>query len=275
MDIGRAFSSSLYNSSEIEHVQKSLDNTPAEAHFEHVQTKRLENLSMDSLKTTEKSSLSDATRDHILGTAIRLFREIGFDETTMRDIAKAAGGSLGSAYYYFPSKEALVMAYYERVQREHRAVAERQLPGCRSLRDRLVMLLHTKLDILADDRKLLGALFRYTGNPEHPLSFLGPATVPLRADCMSLFAGAIAPERLPDDLQEILPLALWALHMGVLLYFLYDKSPNVKKTRKLVEGSVELLVRFLGLAKFPLMRPVRRSVIELLRDASILPAQQV
>ena len=34
----------------------------------------------------------------------------------MRDIAKAAGLSLGAAYYYFPSKEALVFAYYEQNQ---------------------------------------------------------------------------------------------------------------------------------------------------------------
>jgi AcrR family transcriptional regulator len=221
---------------------------------------------------TDKQSASDVTREHILETAIRLFRDIGFDETTMRDIAKAADGSLGSAYYYFPSKEALVMAYYERVQRRHRSVAEIKLADGGPLRDRLAMLLHTKLDILADDRKLLGALFRYTGNPSHPLSFLGPATAPLRADCMNLFSIAIQQERLPDDLREVVPLALWALHMGVMLYFLYDKSPSFKKTRKLVDGCVELLVRFLSLAKFPLLRPVRRSVNAVLREASILPA---
>jgi AcrR family transcriptional regulator len=218
----------------------------------------------------EQVSRSEATREHILDTAIGLFREGGFDETTMREVASEAGVALGLAYHYFPGKEALVMAYYERVQREHRIVAHEILAHTRSLRDRLAMLLHTKLDILKDDRKLLGALFRYTGNPEHPLSFLGKATAPLRADCMSLFAEAFEPERLPEDLRELLPPAMWALHMGVLLYFLYDSSPNLKRTRKLVDGSVELTTGFLKLAKFPLLRPARRGVMGLLRDAELI-----
>ena len=218
----------------------------------------------------EKINRSEVTRKHILDTAIRLFRQRGVDETTMREVASEAGVALGLAYYYFPSKEALVMAYYERVQQEHRIVANEKLPHIRSLRDRLAMLLQTKLDILKDDRKLLGTLFRYTGSPEHSLSFLGKATAPLRADCMSLFAKALEPERMPEDLRELLPLAMWALHMGVLLYFLYDSSPNLKRSRRLIDGSVEVVVRFLGLAKFPMLRPARRSVMGLLRDAALI-----
>jgi AcrR family transcriptional regulator len=198
-----------------------------------------------------------------------LFREHGFDETTMRGIASEAGVALGLAYHYFPSKEALVMAYYERVQREHHIVAHEQLGHTHSLRDRLAMPFETKLDILKDDRNCWERCSVTRETPDHPLSFLGKATVPLRADCMSLFAEALAPERLPDDLRKLLPLALWALHMGVLLYFLYDRSPNLKQTRKLVNGSVDLTASFLKLAKFPLLRPVRRGVMGLLRDAGL------
>ena len=216
-------------------------------------------------------SRGEVTREKILDTAIRLFRKEGFDETTMREVAREAGVALGLGYHYFPGKESLVMAYYERVQREHRIIAEERLAHTQSLHDRLTMLLQTKLDILKDDRKLLGALFRYAGSPEHPLSFLGKTTAPLRADCMGLFAAALQSERLPEDLREVLPAALWALHMGVLLYFLYDASPSLRKTRKLVDGSVVLVIRFLKLAKLPLLRPVRRSVMGLLRDADLIP----
>ncbi len=219
----------------------------------------------------EKASRRDATREHILDTAIQLFREDGFDQATMRELASEAEVALGLAYHYFPSKEALVMAYYQRVQREHRILAGQKLIQLRSLRDRLAMLLHTKLDILKDDRKLLGALFRYTGSPAHPLSFLGKATAPLRTDCMGLFAEALEPERLPGDLRGLLPLSLWALHMGIMLYFLYDSSPGLKRTRQLVDGSVALVVSFLKLARFPLLRPARRGVIRLLDGAGLLP----
>jgi hypothetical protein len=90
---------------------------------------------------------------------------------------------------------------------------------------------------------------------------------------MGLFAEAFETERLPEDLRGLLPLAMWALHMGVLLYFLYDTSPNLKRTRKLVDGSVDLVVSFLKLAKFPLLRPARRSVLGLLRDAELVPTE--
>lgn len=219
----------------------------------------------------EKISRGEAAREQILDTAIRLFRKNGFDETTMRGVAADAGVALGLTYHYFPSKESLVMAYYERVQREHRAVAYERVMKMRNLRYRLAMLHQSKLDILNNDRKLLGALFRYTGNPEHPLSFLGKGTAALRKDCMNLFAEAMEGEKLPDDLRELLPVAMWALHMGVLLYFLYDPTPGQIRTRKLIERSMDVAMSFVTLAKLPLLRPVRRSVMGLLREAELIP----
>src|SRR5579863_10184416 len=74
---------------------------------------------------------SSQTRASILSHAIRRFREKGFDAVTMRDVADAADVAIGAAYYYFPSKEAIVQAYYDDVQAEHarrveRAFAERK-----------------------------------------------------------------------------------------------------------------------------------------------------
>ncbi len=55
---------------------------------------------------------------------MRLFRESGYDATTMRAIADEAGVSLGSAYYYFSGKEELVQAFYDQIQVEHATAAE-------------------------------------------------------------------------------------------------------------------------------------------------------
>lgn len=38
--------------------------------------------------------------------AVAAFRRRGVDETTMREVAEAAGLSLGAAYHYFESKDA-------------------------------------------------------------------------------------------------------------------------------------------------------------------------
>jgi AcrR family transcriptional regulator len=213
-----------------------------------------------------------ATRAHILATALQVFRERGLDAATMRDLAAAADVSLGSAYYYFPSKEAIIQAYYDDVQTEHaRRVSVALSGGELSFKERLAVAFHTKLEILRGDRKLLGALFRYTGEPEHPLSALGTGTLQNRQQSIAVFTSAIGAERLPEDIRAILPTALWALHLGILLYFIYDDSPQQERTHRLVDGVPTLLTRFLALAKLPILKPIRGSAIEVLRDAGLVP----
>jgi AcrR family transcriptional regulator len=221
-----------------------------------------------------KASLSpkaSSTRSHLLATALEKFRERGVEATTMRDLAASARMSLGSAYYYFPSKEAIIQAYFDDVQAEHarrltEALANRRL----DLHERLRAVFHSKLDILQGDRKLMGALFRFSGDPGHPLSVFGEGTAETRRQSISIFQTAIGDERLPEDIRAILPTALWALHLAILLYFIYDTSPQQLRTRRLVDGVLTLLVRALGLAKLRILKPVRGSLIALLRDAGLL-----
>ena len=215
---------------------------------------------------------SEETRRLILDTALALFRERGFEATTIRDIAGRAGLSLGAAYYYFKSKEALVGAYYDYVQEEHAARARGAFAGGRDLRERLRAALHTKIDIMQEDRRLLRALFRYGGDPEHALSWFGPATREQRQLSVDVFAEAIAGERLPDDVRDAAPTLLWTLHMGILLYFLYDASPDQRRTRKLIDSAVDFVVHVKRLATSPLLRPMRRRVMTILREAGLLPA---
>ena len=217
-----------------------------------------------------KSAKGEETRQRILDTALGLFRTRGFDATTMRDVAAEAGQSLGAAYHYFSSKEAIVLAYYDSVQDEHARRVRAPLTAERGLRERLTAVFLSKLDILALDRPLMGALLRYTGDPRHPLSFLGPGTRELQLRSMALFREAIGRERFPDDIRTVLPTLLWAMHMGLLLYFLYDDSPRQRRTRALTEASVALLVRALAVARLPVLRPIRRSVSQMLDEAGLL-----
>jgi AcrR family transcriptional regulator len=222
-------------------------------------------------KATKSLSKSQETRLQILQTALGLFRQRGLDDTTMRGIAEAADLSLGAAYYYFASKEAIIQAYYDEVQAEHNSrVSAALAQGRQSLLDRLRVAFHTKLDILQGDRKLLGALFRFAGQPEHPLSPLGAGTQRTRQESMATFSLALGEEHLPDDVRATLPSALWALHTGILLYYIYDDSVEQKRTRNLVDGTLALLVRFLSLVKLPFLKPVRGGVLSLLRDAGLL-----
>ncbi len=144
------------------------------------------------------------------------------------------------------------------------------MPAAADLRDRLRAALHAKIDIMQEDRRLLRALFRYGGDPEHPLSWFGPATREQRQLSVDVFAEAIAGERLPDDVREAAPTLLWTLHMGILLYFLYDDSPHQRRTRKLIDAAVDFVVDVRRLATSPFLRPIRRRVMNILRDAGLL-----
>src|SRR5207302_686077 len=116
---------------------------------------------------------SEATREKILEAALRLFRKRGFERTTMRDIASAAGVAVGAAYYYFRSKDAVVLAYYARTQDAHTALAREAMKRAASVDGRLRAVLHTKIDTIERDRKLLSALFRSIGDPSSELSVFG------------------------------------------------------------------------------------------------------
>lgn len=211
------------------------------------------------------------TRERIYAAALTLFRERGFDATTMRDIAAAAGMSLGAAYHYFPSKDAIVHAYYDRVSVEHARRVATDIAGKAKLADRLSVAFQSKLEILRDDRPLMGALLRFAGDARHPLSFFGDATREHRLQSMAVFASAVGDESLPDDLARLAPVALWALHMGLLLFFLHDSSPGHRRTIALTAGAIDLIVAALRISRLPVLRPLRRRVFALLDDAKLIP----
>jgi AcrR family transcriptional regulator len=217
------------------------------------------------------SPKGEETRARIYEAALALFRERSFESATMRDIASAAGMSLGAAYHYFPSKDAIVLAYYDQVAEEHDRRVRDALAGTRSLPDRLRIPFHIKLDILQADRPLMGALLRFTGQPDHPLSFLGSGTRALQLRSMATFAASLDGVKLPDDLRTLAPMMLWAMHMGILLFFLYDKSPRQQRTRRLADHGAELFATSLKVVKLPGLGVLRRKVLALLTDAGLVP----
>ena len=177
-----------------------------------------------------------------------------------------------SAYYYFASKDAIIGAYYGHVHDVHAVRCREALAAKPDLRGRLRVALHSKVDVLQGDRKLLRALFRYGGDPDHELSWFGPATAQRRRESIALFAEVLAGESLPADLRDAGPTLLWALHMGVLLFFVYDESPNQRRTRRLIDATVDLAVDLRRIVASPFLRPVRRRLLGLLGDAGLLPA---
>jgi AcrR family transcriptional regulator len=210
---------------------------------------------------------SEATREKILEHALRLFRKRGFEKTTMRDVAKAAGLAVGAAYYYFPSKDALVLAYYDRTQEAHTSLAREAMQRADGTAERLRAVLHTKFATIERDRKLLSALFRSIGDPASDVSVFAKKTRRVRDESIALFREALAPESLPPEVAEPIALAFWSLSMGMMLYFIHDDSPHHDKTRALVDRSVEIFAPMLPMA--PMLAPMSAPLLAALREAGL------
>jgi AcrR family transcriptional regulator len=53
--------------------------------------------------------VAQADREFVLGAAARLFRQKGFDKTTVKEIAEACDMLPGSLHYRYPSKESILV----------------------------------------------------------------------------------------------------------------------------------------------------------------------
>jgi AcrR family transcriptional regulator len=72
------------------------------------------------IRSTRREKTTEARRKLIVSTAAACFVEMGFHQTSMRDVAKAAGISVANLYNHFKSKSALIenIAYSESAQND-------------------------------------------------------------------------------------------------------------------------------------------------------------
>jgi AcrR family transcriptional regulator len=214
-------------------------------------------------KTTAKA---EATAHKILDAALELFRERGFDAATMREIAVKADVATGAAYYYYPSKDALVLAFYERSCAEMQPRIEAALHGVKGLEARLVELIRVKFEYFAPNRPVLRALLRNGADPAHPTSPFSPTTQAIRAIDIVWF-GKILEDcgfTIPRDLAPHLPDVLWLFQMGVIFFWVTDDSPGQVRARKLLDRAARAVAVLVRLSSLPLMRPVRKVALELI-----------
>jgi len=214
---------------------------------------------------TEKGKKSEETRSRILEAALSVFQERGFAQATMREIAAEAGVAVGAAYYYFDSKDALVMAFYERAQEEMHRETEAALDRAKTLEARLRAIISAKFGYFAPNRRLLGALSAHV-DPDHPLSPFSVETAQIREQDVRLFERAVAESgvKLPASVAPYLGRLLWMYQMGLILFWVYDKSAGQNRTMLLYEKTLKMILVTLRIAGFPLLRPLHRLAGELL-----------
>jgi AcrR family transcriptional regulator len=207
-----------------------------------------------------------AARDRLYSTAMRLIAERGYEATTLRDIAKEASVSVGLLYRYFPSKQAVILAFYDELSADFARQAATMRPG--RWRDRFIFALTTSLRVLEPHRVALRALAPVlVGDPDGGV--FSDRTAFSRQRIQPAFEDAVvgATDAPRQRLAEALGRLLYLVHLAVLLWWLMDKSSKQRATAALVSLTEQLLPSAALTLRVP---PVRRFVIavdELIREA--------
>jgi AcrR family transcriptional regulator len=209
------------------------------------------------------SSKGQKTRERILETALELFQERGYEATTMRMIATAAGVSLGNSYYYFPTKEHLVQGFYERMHTDLVALSRQDLGAQRTLRGRLRAVMRARIDVIAPYHAVAGTLFRTALTPGSPLSPFSDDSGPTRRHAIDFLREVVdgSDTRIPRDLAPTLPHLLWLYELGLVMFWVHDRSPGQHRTYELVDDTTDAIVRLLALANLPGLRVVRKRML--------------
>ncbi|MER8045009.1 TetR family transcriptional regulator [Streptomyces sp. NPDC094032] len=216
-----------------------------------------------------KAPKSEQTRALILETALRLFKERGYDKTTMRAIAQEAGVSVGNAYYYFSSKEHLVQGFYDQIAEEHQAAVEPILnSGEKDLAARIRGVLLAWLDIASPYQEFASQFFKNAADPDSPLSPFSPESEGPRRAAIEVHRRVIsgAKVKIDPELAEALPQLLWLQQMGLVLFWVYDRSEGASNSRRLVGKLSPVTARAIQLSRFRVLRPLVLEMHELLAD---------
>ena len=217
-----------------------------------------------------KTARGEHSRAAIFEAALALFQERGYEATTMRAIAEHAGVSLGSSYHYFASKEHLVLEFYRHTHQLHLAAIGPLLTRERDLAARLRGVIRAVVVTCEPFHAFAGAIFSTVANPVSPLNPFGKESKALRDEVIDLYAEVLngSDARLPDDIVAELPTLLWLYQMGILYFWIFDKSPGRLRTLEVIDQTTELMVRLLGLANLPVLRGSRKKILSLVRSVA-------
>lgn len=100
-------------------------------------------------------------REIIIKAAGRLFREKGYECTSVRDLATAVGLQSGSLFFHFKSKEEILVSLLEGGLLRAAAILERHLAKAVTPREKLSAILHGHLEaILHEERDAFYVVLR-------------------------------------------------------------------------------------------------------------------
>ena len=210
----------------------------------------------------------DETKNKIVTIALELFQKYGFEKTTMRQIAKKANLSLGAFYYYYNSKDSLVLDFYLQTQKDLRDKTAELIILNNKFSEILKIVYAKQFEILVPYKSFLNILIKNAADPSNPLSPFSQHSKKIRQENISLFKIIIEESKLKisGEFKEQLPHMLWLLQMALIFFWLFDSSEECVKSFELINNLVDLLSHLLKLQSFPLIKPFQKSLVQIISD---------
>ena len=116
-------------------------------------------MSVDQRKPRARRNNESNRRDELLRVSAKLFREKGFDGTSIRDISSAAGMHSGSPFYHFKTKQDILVAVMEQGLAEGLRKTEEVMALPLPPEQKLVRLIRAQLGtILEEDSDFIPVL---------------------------------------------------------------------------------------------------------------------
>lgn len=206
-----------------------------------------------------------ATRARLYATSMRLIAQRGYEATTLREIAKESRVSVGLLYRYFPSKQAVILAFYDELSADYARQAAGMQPG--RWRDRFIFALETSLRVLEPHRVPLRALIPVlVGDADEGVFADGTAFSRQRVQRVFEEAVTGSSDAPKTPLAEALGRLLYLVHLAVLLWWLLDRSSKQRATAALVALTAQLLPSAALTLRLPPIRRFLLAMDELIRD---------
>ncbi len=195
-----------------------------------------------------KLQKSEVTQQRILESALGLFAEKGYSSATMRDIAARSGCSVGLAYRYYRSKDAMVLALYQQLMEKYSDTVTNLEPG--SLGMRWGAATRADLDRVTQHRMALMGLTSAGLTPGSATQVLGSESKYIRLRMLEIFEELVSGSQdLPRSVDvKGLATLMYGLHLLFVLFWLQDPTPNQRATASLVVLCEETMgwLRFLS-----------------------------
>ena len=209
-----------------------------------------------------RTKKSAATFERMFRVATELFRQKGFRGATMRDISRKSKLGLGALYYYFRSKEELVLFFYQYINQQVIEDFQSRHKTFRSFPDTVAAFIRLKLEHLGPYRNLLRIVVKEAIDPESPLCPLNPASSKTLFTNVGFFQELVEKTgRARGEEAREMARGLWIAHMGILVYWLHDRSKAFKATHQTIDTLAAALRLSSNLARIPGLSKYRKQFL--------------